>query len=199
MSATPTALLVDDHQIFLDGLALVIGHDARIRVIGRAGSSAEAVEVAEELKPDLIVLDVDLGAVPAETTLRRLLRVSPGSRVAMLTMHNSPVLRDALLRSGAVAFLSKTLAAASVITELLTALTQPLAAARPAAHARPLLTPREREVLRLMSLAMSNNQIARELSISEGTVKRHASTAYLKLGATSRVDAARKAAMLGLI
>jgi DNA-binding NarL/FixJ family response regulator len=196
---TPTALLVDDHQIFLDGLVLVMGHDARIRVVGRADSSAGAIEAAARLQPDLVVLDVDLGSVPAETTLRGVLRASPRSRVAMLTMHNSTVLRDSLMRSGAAAFLSKTLAAASVIDKLLAASTQPQPTAPPSDQERPLLTRREREVLRLMSLAMSNSQIARELSISEGTVKRHASTAYLKLGATSRVDAARKAAMLGLI
>ena len=197
--SVPTALLVDDHHVFLDGLALVMNHDGRVRVIGKAVSSVEAIAAAAELKPDLIVLDVDLDGSPSETTLRRVLRASPGSRVVMLTMHNSAVLRETLLRSGAAAFLSKSLPARSVIDELLEVLAQPVPAAPAPAQERPLLTKREREILRLMSLAMSNQQIARELSIAEATVKRHAATAFGKLGATSRVDAARKASMLGLI
>lgn len=198
-TAPPTALLVDDHHVFLDGLALVMNHDGRVRVIAKATSADSAVDVAAQLRPDLIVLDVDLDGTPAELTLRRVQRASPGSRIIMLTMHNSTVLRDTLLRSGAAAFLSKSLPARTVIDELLAVFAQPAPAATPAPQARPLLTKRETEILRLISLAMSNQQIARELSITPATVKRHASTAYVKLGATSRLDAARKAAVLGLI
>ena len=199
--AVPTALLVDDHHVFLDGLALVMNHDGRVRVIAKATSADSAVETAEELRPDLIVLDVDLDGSPAEMTLRRVQRASPGSRIIMLTMHNSTVLRDTLLRAGAAAFLSKSLPARSVIEELLAVLVQPAPATAPPAAppTRPLLTKRETEILRLISLAMSNQQIAQELSITPATVKRHASTAYVKLGATSRLDAARKASVLGLI
>ena len=108
----------------------------------------------------MIVLDVDLDGTPAETTLRRLLRVSPRSRIIMLTMHASTVLRDSLLRSGAAAFLSKALPARTVIDELLTAIARPAPIVPAVESTRPLVTNREREVLRLMALAMSNHQIA---------------------------------------
>lgn len=197
----PTVVLVDDHQVFLDGLQLILEHGSRVNVIGRAPNAGEAEAIVSRTRPDLIVLDVDLGDGALESNIRRLLRASPRSRVVVLTMHTSPALRDQALRCGASAYVSKSASGFEVETALISALQggHPVPLSMSTIGEFSLLTSRERDVLRLVALAMSNRQIGDHLSITEGTVKRHASSAYAKLNAASRLDAVQKATQLGLI
>lgn len=195
------AVLIDDHRVFLDAFGGLLENDGRIEVVASAATSSDGVEAVESHRPALVILDVDIDGTPVEQTLRKIQRVSPESAVVIVTMHNHAPLRDVLLASGARAFLSKSTSGAVLIDALVQAVaaTPTAQTKRPARLERESLTEREREVLHLISLAQSNKQIASELGISEGTVKRHAYSLFHKLGATSRVDAVRRASNAGLL
>jgi DNA-binding NarL/FixJ family response regulator len=200
-AAAISTVLIDDHRIFLDAFGNLLAHDGRIVVVASAATTNDGVDAVDDHRPQLVVLDVDIDGAPVEETLRRIQRISPDSAVVIVTMHNHAPLRDALLRAGARAFLSKSMAGAELIGALVEAATTPAdtGATGPARRETNSLSDREREVLRLMSLAQSNKQIGAQLGISEGTVKRHVYGLFQKLGATSRVDAVRKASNLGLL
>lgn len=196
----PSVVLVDDHESFLDGFELVVKHDGRLRVAGRAGDSASAVALVGRTRPEVVCLDADVDATPAQANICSILRVSPRTRVVILTMHTSAVLRSALLRAGAVAVLSKSHSIFIVVDTLFAVASGAAPSADSPRASRPqVLSPRECEVLMFVERALSNKQIAEQLSITEGTVKRHASTAFAKLGVRSRAEAVQTAKLLGLI
>lgn len=196
-----SAVLIDDHRVFLDAFGGLLAHDGRIEVVGQGATTSDGVDAVDEHRPELVVLDVEVDGAPVEQTLRRIQRISPESVVVVVTMHNHAPLREALLRAGARAFLSKSTSGAELIDALVEAVESPAARGTtwPTRRERDPLTDRERAVLRLMSLAQSNKQIGAELGIDEGAVKRDVSLLFQKLGATSRVDAVRKASDLGLL
>ena len=195
-----TAVLIDDHRVFLDGFENMLGHDGRIHVVASAATSAEGIEAVREHRPDLIVLDVDIDGTPVEQNLRQLRGISPESAVVIVSMHNFASLRDALLRGGARAYLSKSSSGAVLIDALVRAVRTPVAEHLFGSSAQPIeLTSREQQVLRLISLAQTNKQIGVEIGATEATVKHLAYTLFHKLGAKSRMDAVRKASDLGLL
>jgi DNA-binding NarL/FixJ family response regulator len=199
-------VLVDDHALFRNGLALLLSQDDRIRVIGEGASSDEAVRLAGELLPDVLLLDVEMDAISAETSIRRIARTAPTVKVIILTMHRDNVLKRQLLSAGASGYVTKDAQGPELVENILTAhRATPMARNRDATaddnqdHSAAILSDRELQVLRLISQAQSNRDIGNRLSISEGTVKRHTTNTYAKLGATSRIDAVRKASRLGLL
>jgi DNA-binding NarL/FixJ family response regulator len=123
----------------------------------------------------------------------------------MLTMHRDSVLKEELLAVGAFAYLTKTTPSAELVRSVLHAgavargLTPAPERSAPAARRRAsILSAREEEVLHLLAQARTNRDIAGAMSIAEGTVKRHTSSIYAKLGARSRMEAVRKATLLGI-
>ncbi|RDV44885.1 DNA-binding response regulator [Leifsonia sp. ku-ls] len=195
-----TVLLADDHLLFRQGVRSLIEDD--FVVLGEAANGDEAVTLAQALTPDVLLLDVEMPGPTAEQTINRVRRVSPDTAIVILTMHTDAVLERQLLRAGASHFVSKTIDRASlqkVVREAVAGtpnaqLTQSARSAR----SEDILTARELEVLRMVAQAYTNRDISRRLSIAEGTVKRHTTNIYVKLGATSRIDAVRKAARLDL-
>lgn len=195
-----TVLLADDHLLFRQGVRSLIEDD--FEVLGEAANGDEAVALAQALTPDVLLLDVEMPGPTAEQTINRVRRVSPDTAIVILTMHTDAVLERQLLRAGASHFVSKTIDRASlqkVVREAVAGtpnaqLTQSARSAR----SEDILTARELEVLRMVAQAYTNRDISRRLSIAEGTVKRHTTNIYVKLGATSRIDAVRKAARLDL-
>jgi Response regulator containing a CheY-like receiver domain and an HTH DNA-binding domain len=199
-------VLVDDHALFRSGLALLLSQDDRICVVGEGASSDEAVVLAGELLPDVLLLDVEMDAISAETSIRRIARTAPTVKVIVLTMHRDNVLKRQLVSAGASGYVTKDAQGPELVEIILTAhRAMPLAKVRDVSgdendgHATAILSDRELQVLRLVSQAQSNREIGTRLSISEGTVKRHTTNTYAKLGATSRIDAVRKASRLGLL
>jgi DNA-binding NarL/FixJ family response regulator len=199
-------VLVDDHALFRSGLALLLSQDDRICVIGEGASSDEAVVLAGELLPDVLLLDVEMDAISAETSIRRIARTAPTVKVIVLTMYRDNVLKRQLVSAGASGYVTKDAQGPELVEIILTAhRAMPLAKARDVSgdenegHGTAILSDRELQVLRLISQAQSNRDIGTRLSISEGTVKRHTTNTYAKLGATSRIDAVRKASRLGLL
>lgn len=201
-------LLADDHTLFREGVAEILAAEEDLRVVGEADDGEGAVALAEKERPDVVLLDVEMPGPGAEETIRRILRVSPSSKVVVLTMHDEPPLVRGLLGSGADAYMIKS----ATRQELLAAIHTADAGAdrvvlsvsrgtldRLGGREKELLSARELEVLSLAAVAMSNQQIASRLYISEGTVKRHLTNVYAKLGVASRVEAVNKAISAGLV
>lgn len=192
-------VVIDDHTLFREGLRGLL--EDRLSVVGEGGSSSDALRLVREHEPDVLLLDVEIPGAPAEQTIAQIRRSHPAVAIVVLTMHSDSVLQRQLVRAGASQFVVKTVsgeALVSIVEEATPGCGE--AEARGAADDNAgLLTVREREVLRMIAQAYTNREISVRLRIAEGTVKRHTTNMYLKLGATSRIDAVRKAARLGLL
>ncbi|MGH3755864.1 MAG: LuxR C-terminal-related transcriptional regulator, partial [Pseudonocardiaceae bacterium] len=170
---------------------------------------ADALALVAEHHPDVVLVDVEMPGPGARATVSSLRQEHPDTQVIVLTMHDKPELVWELLDQGAAAYLVKTIARHELIAAVRSVVTSPgnilLSVSRRTISQldKPppdvVLSARELEVLELAALAMSNAQIGKQLIIAEGTVKRHLTNIYAKLGAVSRVDAIRKATTARLI
>ncbi len=201
-------LLVDDHALFREGVVEIFAAEDDMRVVGEAENGAEGIALAEVEKPDVVLLDVEMPVMGAEGAIEGILRTSPSSKVLVLTMYDEPRLVRRLLALGAHAYIVKNATREELIAAVRTVHRVEdrvvLSVSRGTADRlegseRGTLSRRELEVLLLTVRAMSNKQIASCLGISEGTVKRHLTNIYAKLGVTSRADAAKQALTSGLI
>ncbi|MFC9329477.1 response regulator [Kitasatospora sp. NPDC057015] len=212
MSDTQIRLLVaDDHVLLRTALCNLLAWEPDITIVGEAGDGPMTVRQAVELRPDVILLDLEMpGPGPLET-VRQLTAAVPGTRVVVLTMHDDDEMVHALLAEGALGYLHKSAtrevlvaAVRSAVAGGTTLFTPQRPTARPPRPVeRPevqnVLTSRELEVLECVAEAMSNRKIGRQLGITEGTVKRHLRNIFAKLEATTRLDAVNKALSARLI
>ncbi|WP_306523736.1 two-component system response regulator NarL [Rheinheimera sp.] len=200
-----TVMLVDDHPLLRKGLRQLLAFEAEFEVVAEAGSGAEALASAPELDPDLIILDLNMQGMDGLETLKRLRDEGVTSRIVMLTVSdsNEDVIKaiglgadgyllkdsdpDELLEQIKKAASGKMVLSDAVNAALATAIRRP--AEKPAADINSL-TNREYEILSLIAKGQSNKLIARELDISDGTVKVHVKHLLKKLNLRSRVEAA---------
>lgn len=204
-----SVVLVDDHTLFREGLAELLTSDSAVRVVAQGSTGADAVTLVRMHQPDVVLVDVEMPGPGAGAIIRRLRQENPNTRVIVLTMHDRAELVMELLDQGAAAYLVKTIAreeliaaVRSVVTNhhnILLSVSDRTFRQLDKPPSSMALSARELEVLNLAALAMSNAQIGKQLLITEGTVKRHLTNIYGKLGAVSRVDAIRKATAAGLI
>ena len=201
-------LLVDDHALFREGVAEIFEAEEDVEVVGEAANGLEAIAMAEREQPDVVLLDVEMPVMGAESAIERILHASPSSKVLVLTMYDEPRLVRRLLGLGAHGYIVKNATREELVAAVRTIYRVEnrvvLSVSRSTADRlegseRDKLSVRELEVLLLTARAMSNSQIASHLHISEGTVKRHLTNIYAKLGVSSRADAAKKALTSGLI
>lgn len=200
-------LLVDDHTLFRQGLAELLAVEKDLEIIGQAGDSVGAVELVARQRPDTVLLDVEMPHHPVSVTIDGIHRASPETRVLILTMHDDPLLLQEVLAAGAHGLLVKTATRDELVGAIRavghhgkTVLSVSYSTvAELATTPRSPLSPRELDVLKLASRALSNAQIATALYIAQGTVKRHLTNIYAKLGAVSRLDAVNKAVAAHLI
>lgn len=202
-------LLADDTPLFRRAIATLIDEQGDLVVVGQADTGAEAVELAVELRPDLVVLDVEMPVMDGIAAARRIREVLPEARIIMLTVWEDDEHLLEAVRVGVHGYLLKDLrpeelyemvrsvmrdetpVSPALVSRLLAALRQ---SGRPApvvpAGDRPELSRRELEVLRLVADGLSNKEIGSRLSITEGTVKNHVHNALAKLGVENRIQAA---------
>lgn len=218
-------LVVDDHTLFRRGLTALLARDPRLSVIGDAADAGQAQRKAQELQPDLILLDNHLPGVNGVDALPALLEVAPNARVLMLTVSEDENDLSAALRNGACGYLLKTIEGDDLTAAILRAMqgdsviapemTSKLVAAYrgaanhavkapvplPSAVVGPMatLSPRELDILRGIVRGASNKEIAREHGIAETTVKIHVQHVLRKLDVSSRVHAAVIANESGLL
>ena len=202
-------VIADDHSVVRQGLRMFLGLDSELEVVGEATDGAEALRLARELRPDVVVMDLlmpVMNGIEATAAIRREL---PDTEVLALTS----VLEDAsvvgAVRAGAIGYLLKDTQADALCQAIKAAaagqvqLTPKAAARLMQAVSTPespeALTERENEVLRLLAQGQSNKQIARNLHIAEKTVKTHVSNILSKLGVQSRTQATLYAVRIGLV
>lgn len=205
--------LADDHTLMRDGLREMLGTDPGFTVVGEASSGTEAAALITTLRPDVVLLDVEMPGPGPSEVIRHVARTAPKTQVLVLTMHDDPDMVRELLETGAAGYLLKTIQREELIAAVHSVVRRAsdsvvLVVSRQTVErldrqrSRPRqvqLTTRELEVLRLVAEALSNAQVAARLFITEATVKRHLTNIYAKLDAVSRVDALRKATAAGLI
>ncbi|MBK6662256.1 MAG: response regulator transcription factor [Thermoflexaceae bacterium] len=203
-------LLADDHSVVRQGLKMFLALDDELDVIGEAENGAEALKMAHELQPDVVLMDLLMPVMDGITAIGHIRRELPDVEVIALTS----VLEDAsvvgAVRAGAIGYLLKD-TEADALRKAIRAASQgqvqlsPQAAARlmremrqPEQQPEPL-TERETDVLKLLAVGRANKEIARDLMIGEKTVKTHVSNILGKLGVQSRTQAALHAVRAGLV
>ena len=202
-------LIADDHAVVRQGLHMFLGLDPELQVVGEAVDGAEAVNLARELKPDLVLMDLLMPVMDGIAATGIIRRELPDTEVLALTS----VLEDAsvvgAIRAGAIGYLLKDTSSDDLCNAIKAAAAgqvqiEPRAMARLMREVRAPdnpepLTERETDVLRLLAQGQSNKEIAHNLSVSEKTVKSHVSSILRKLDVPSRTQAALYAVRQGLV
>ncbi len=206
-------LLIDDHPLLRKGVKQLIDLEDNIQVVGEASNAHEGLEKALKLDPDLILLDLNMPEVNGIETLKMLRDADVASRVVVFTVSDNEEDVVAALKAGADGYLLKDMEPESllrnleqaalgkmVISDRLTALlAQALQSGRTNKNAdTESLTPREKQIIKLISAGLPNKLIARKLNITEGTVKVHVKHLLKKLRLRSRVEVAVWAVQEGL-
>ena len=213
---TIQVLIADDHSIVREGLKLILETTDDIEVAGEAADGAEAVRLAAQLQPAVVLMDLRMPKMDGLTALERLRAGQPHIAVVILTTYNEDDLMRRGLKAGARGYLLKdtdretllntiraaargeTLLKPEILARLLATPEAPSAPPRP--EALPELSERELEVLRAVARGERSKEIAARLNITERTVKAHLASIYNKLGATGgRIEALNRARELGYL
>jgi DNA-binding NarL/FixJ family response regulator len=205
-------LVVDDHAVVRSGIRLLLGREPDIEPVGEAGTGREAIFEARTHKPDVVLMDVVMPDQTGLEALPQLLHEHPDTKVLLLSMQDDPRYVREAFAAGASGYILKEAADAEVVTairevakggryvnpELGARLVEAEAAAERRAQADPL-SEREREILRLLALGHTNQEIARQLYISVRTAETHRAHIMRKLNVSSRADLVRYAMANGLL
>jgi two-component system nitrate/nitrite response regulator NarL len=199
-------IAIDDHPLFRKGIADLLEMDDSMRLVGEASNGPDGLRLASQLRPDLILLDINMKGMSGIETLQAIKHQDPDARVVMLTVSDNEEDVIAALRLGADGYLLKDMEPEEILQSLHRAiegklvisdsltrlLAQALQDEGKALDPREAvtLTTREREILEQIACGLSNKLIAKELDISEGTVKVHVKNLLKKLNLHSRVEAA---------
>ncbi|MFE0464195.1 response regulator [Kitasatospora sp. NPDC058965] len=192
-------VLCDDHAVVRAGLLALLGSADGIEVVGEAGSGAEAVALAARLRPDVVLMDLQLGeGIDGIEATRRITAEGAGAvHVLVLTTYDTDADITRAIEAGATGYLLKAERPEELFTAIRSAAAGRTALSAPVAHRvmarmrspRPGLTPREREILAQLAKGVSNRDIAKALFLSEATVKTHLGRIYAKLGVDTRAGA----------
>ncbi|MGR6918224.1 response regulator [[Actinomadura] parvosata] len=201
-------LIVDDHPVVRDGLRGMFGADPRFEVLGEAGDGAEAVAVAERLRPDVILMDLRMPRADGVTAIKELARRGVSARVLVLTTYDTDSDVLPAVEAGATGYLLKD-ATREELFHAVEAAARGQAVLSPAVATRLMgqmrqpasepLSQRELEVLELIARGSTNREAAKALFISEATVKTHLLHVYAKLGVNDRAAAVAAAFSRGYL
>jgi DNA-binding NarL/FixJ family response regulator len=212
-------LLVDDQALFREGLETLLSVHRDIEVVGQACNGRQAVDIAADVRPDVVLMDVRMPVLDGVRATRRLKEGMPQCRVIVLTTFDDDEYVFDALRAGAAGYLLKDVASARLVEAIRAtargeSILEPSVAAKviaeftrvsgmvPAAQMAEMVEPlseRELEILTLIARGASNREIGQRLFIAEGTVKNHVTRILAKLGVRDRTQAALKARELGLL
>lgn len=209
-------LLVDDHEVVRTGLSMLLENQANIAIVGQASNGQEALELANSLQPDVIVMDITLPDISGIEVTRRLKQENPNIAVVALTIHDDEQYFFEMLQAGADGYIPKRAAPDDLIKAILAAHEGEIYIYPSLAKALVMdfisqdrtgkeksniegITTREQEVLEMLAAGKSNEDIAESLSISKHTVARHRENLMRKLGLHSRSELVKYAIRKGLI
>ncbi|MDQ3498558.1 MAG: response regulator transcription factor [Actinomycetota bacterium] len=198
-------LLADDHTLFREGIASVLADYGGMEIVGQTDNDEGAVELARLRKPDVVLMQVQMPIPRTKENLRRMREsADPAPKVVIVTMIEDPREVRELMELGASAYIVKSASAAHLVAAVRAAILDPQS--KNAVVGMPLgmleeaqegsdgvLSVRELEILLLAARGLSNHQIASRVHLAEGTVKRHLSNTYHKMGVSSRGEATRMA------
>ncbi len=198
-------LLADDHTLFREGIASVLADYGGMEIVGQTDNDEGAVELARLRKPDVVLMQVQMPIPRAKENLRKMREsADPAPKVVIVTMIEDPREVRELMELGASAYIVKSASAAHLVAAVRAAILDPKS--ENAVVSMPLgmleeaqegsdgvLSVRELEILLLAARGLSNHQIASRVHLAEGTVKRHLSNTYHKMGVSSRGEATRMA------
>jgi two-component system response regulator DegU len=201
-----SVILVDDHTMLRQGIRRALESEG-IKVVAEASDGAEAIRLALEHKPDVVLMDVSMPGMDGVEAARRLVEADGRQRVVMLTMHIDRDVIDRAIRAGAVGYLTKDSSISEVILAIQLAANgdrpmSPRLASAMLDEARredALISVREEEVLQLVADGYGTNEIAERLYISGKTVKNHLASIYEKLNARDRTQAVLMAVKMGIV
>ena len=215
--ARPSArvMIVDDHELAREGLRSILAGEPGVEVVAEATTGREALALCRGTRPDLILMDIRMPELDGLAATRMIKAEFPRVSVVMVTMHEEPdYLLDAI-KAGAAGYVLKGSSRREILdavrrvlrgealldARLVTQLLQRLASETDGSDAPPVqaLTPREREVLRLVADGLTNGEIARSLTVSVSTAKAHVEHIIGKLGVSDRTQAAVRAVQLHLL
>jgi DNA-binding NarL/FixJ family response regulator len=206
-------LLADDHRMLRDSLRRSMEENG-FDVVGEAGDGAQAVQLAQALQPDVVLMDVSMPNLDGVEATRQITRLVPDTQVVMLTMHADGEVMARAIQAGAIGYLVKDCAIADVVSAVRLAasgesvLSPDLAMSMLADVKKTPIDPgnghapvsaREEQVLQLVADGMSLPEVAAELYISVKTVKNHLASIYAKLDARDRTQAVLRAVRMGII
>lgn len=210
-------VLVDDHQMVLEGLKGLLAADGEIEIVGEARTGVEALELAEKLSPDVMILDVTMPGMNGIETMRRIRETAPETEVIGLSMHAAGQVVCDMLRAGASGYILKTGSVAQLATAIRTVMTgatylsddiadlvpDDLLRGKPVKHVLPgqeikALTEREREVLKWVAEGKSSKEIANALYVTTKTIVWHRQSIMEKLDLRSVADLTKYAVRMGL-
>ena len=211
MSEPIRILLADDHPVVRDGLVAILSTQPDFEVVGEAGNGRLAIQLVQELNPDLILLDLEMPEMDGVETLQTLRAANPDVRVIVFTAFDTDERILTAVQAGAQGYLLKGVPRQELFNAIRVvngggSLLQPVIASKllrqvsqePASSVETL-TPRELDVLELLAQGLQNKEIAVALVISERTVKFHVSAILNKLDAGNRTEAVAIAAQRGLV
>jgi DNA-binding NarL/FixJ family response regulator len=201
-------LLADDHRMLRETLKRSM-LDEGFDVVGEASDGQEAVDLAEQLQPDVILMDVTMPEIDGVEATRRIVEQQPDARIVMLTMHADQDVIAAAIRAGATGYLVKDCSfeqVAATVREAITGEVSQHVAASMLREAKGLvddtesvITKREIEVLQLIADGCATPEVAERLFISQKTVKNHLASIYAKLDARDRTQAVLQAVRMGIV
>jgi DNA-binding NarL/FixJ family response regulator len=213
MGDTIRILVADDHPIVRDGLIAILSTQPDFEIVGKASTGVEAVSQAEALKPDLLLLDLEMPEMDGVEALRRLRDMHSPVRAIVFTAFDTDERIVGAVQAGAQGYLLKGVPREEIFNAIRVvhaggSLLQPVVASKLLrqviqdhdGHSSPdALTPREQNVLQLLAQGLQNKEIAAELVITERTVKFYVSSILSKLGAGNRTEAVTLAVQRGLV
>ena len=197
-------LLADDHTMFRQGLAAILASYGGMKIVAEVANDADALDLARDLEPDVVVMQVQLPFQKAVEALEAMRSFPDPPKVVIVTMFENPRYVRGLTGVGASAYLLKTTSANHLVAAVRAAVFDPTSdnavVGMPremlegtSAGAESVLTARELEILLLAARGLSNEDIASSLRIAEATAKRHLANVYQKMGVSSRGEASREA------
>jgi len=196
---------VDDHRVMLEGLALLIGRQADMEVVGSATNGEQAIDLVARMKPDVTLMDLQLPGVSGLDAIRKIRQSDPHARIVVLTMYQGDEDIYRALEAGAATYLLKDALSEDLVRVIRDVhsggrpLGRDVEAALAGRLKQPPLTPREVEVVRLIAEGMRNKEIAVTLGISEQTAKVHVKNILAKLGVSDRAAVIPVALRRGII
>ncbi len=204
-TASIRILVVDDHILLRQGIAGIVAPEHDMEVVGEAENGADAIAQFDRLRPDVTLMDLQMPVMPGIEAIAGIRAQAPDANIVVLTTYHGDVQAVRALKAGARGYLLKS----SLIDELLTAIRTVHAGRRyiPADVAQDIamhaaedpLSAREIDILTLVAAGQANKVVARELSVSEQTVKAHLRTIFQKLGVSDRTQAVTTALRRGII